>query len=156
MTYWKAAMAIAALAAAAPTTGDPAAFPHGLARRGCTQEDIPALEVYLTRESFDGKHEPRKPYLHIEMAWGEFSKLVGRDLDLIPLKREESHRALPLVRAELAGAQGSPVWLSGQLRLTRVEVDKAVEGSYRFVAPDKTTVKGEFKARWGGTGRPCG
>jgi len=156
MTLPKGTLVMMAMAMALPMIGDSAAFPNALARRGCTQEDMPAIELFLTRESFDGNAEPRKPYLHVEVAWGDFTRLTGRDLELVPLKREEKHRSLPLVRAELAGEQGSPVWLSGQLRLTHVEVDKRVEGSYRFLAPDKSVLKGEFKARWVGTQQRCG
>ncbi|MGA2270371.1 MAG: hypothetical protein ABSH44_18005 [Bryobacteraceae bacterium] len=156
MTAQKGTLALLAVTVALPMVGDSVTFPHALARRGCTQEDAPALELFLTREAFDGKNEPRKPYLHMEIAWGDFSKLVGKDLDLIPLNRNESDRSKPLVRAEVASEQGAPVWLSGQLRLSRVEVDKRVEGSYQFLAPDQTVWKGQFKARWVAAQQRCG
>lgn len=156
MTFRKPALALLAAAVALPVVGDPAAVPHALARRGCTQEDVPALELFLTHDAYDGKGEPPKPYLHMELAWGDFTKLVGRDLDLIPLSRQGVDRSKPLVRAEAAPAQGASVWLSGRLRLSRVVVDQRVEGSYRFIAPDQTVWVGKFTASWVAGPHTCG
>jgi hypothetical protein len=147
--------AFLAAAVVLPISGDSAAFPHALARRGCTQEDAPALEVLLTRTPYDGKDEPPKPYLHIEIEWGDFSRLAGKELELIPLSRHGVDPKKLIVRAGLV-ADGAPVWLSGTLCLKRVEIDKQVEGSYRFAAPDKSVWVGKFKSPWVAGRHTCG
>lgn len=125
-----------------------AEFLNALAVRGSTQEDAPALELYLTQEAYDGHGEPSKPYLHIEVAWGDWDRLVGKDLELIPLSRHNGDAQKHVVRAELGRERSEPVWLTGTLRLKDVEVDRLVEGSYSFVDPDAHQWVGTFKARW--------
>lgn len=143
------------LAAGLPISGDSAAFPNALARRGCTQEDGPALEVLLTGAPFDGKDEPPKPYLRIEIEWGDFSRLRGKQIELIPLSRHGADPKKTVVRAELA-AGGAPVWLSGTVCLKLVDIGKRVEGEYQFAAPDKSVWAGKFKARWVAARHTCG
>jgi hypothetical protein len=131
------------VAEAAPTD-----FPHAVALRGCTQEDAPALEVYLTREPYGGHAVPGTPYLRVEIAWGDWQQLVGSDLVLVPLSRQGLAPQQPIARAELHLEQGASVWLRGTLRLTRVEVEQQVEGSYDFVGPDVHAWMGTFTALW--------
>src|SRR4051812_15926247 len=44
------------------------AFPHAFAKRGCTQEDAPALEIYLTKTALNGAGEPSPPYIRVEIS----------------------------------------------------------------------------------------
>src|SRR5207237_48284 len=107
-------------------------FPHSVAIRGCTQEDAPALELYVTQQPYNGRGEPDKADLHIEIAWGDWSKMVGRDLDLVSLSRRGAEKQKHVVRAEHVVERAEPSWLKGTLRLNSVEVDHQIEGSYFF------------------------
>jgi hypothetical protein len=125
--------------------------------RGCTQEDAPALEVYLSERPFSGNGEPAEPYLRIEVGGADWNRLTGRSLELIPLSRRGVDPSKPVVRAELDLQRGSPIWLSGSLLLSRAELDRPVEGSYNLAAPDGQRWVGTFKATWVKTrGSGCG
>jgi hypothetical protein len=121
-------------------------FAHAVAMRGCTQEDIPALEVYLTPSAYDGRQQPPKPHIRIEIERAEWDQLVGKDLELAPLSRQGLQRQV-LARAELNAEEGPPIWLQGKVRLQTVKLDELVEGSYEFHGP-KGEWKGSFRARW--------
>lgn len=132
-------------------------FPHAVARRGCTQEDAPALEIYLTSKPHDSNAQPQKPYLRIEVGGRNWQALVGKDLELLPLSRRGSDRAKPLVRAELnLPTQSDTVWLEGNMKLVNAEAEKEVTGSYDFTGPGECKWKGEFKAVWTKGGGGCG
>jgi hypothetical protein len=132
-------------------------FPHALAHRGCTQEDAPALEIYLIGKPQQSAALPPKPYLRIEVAGRNWQHLLRKDLKLVPLSRQGTDREKPLVRAELNLAQQrQTVWLQGTLRLTKIEDEKEVTGSYDFTAPGERRWKGEFKAVWAKGGGGCG
>jgi hypothetical protein len=143
-------LAVFALAMGLLLTGGtiPDKFVSAVAMRGCTQEDIPALELYLTSEAYSGAGLPATPYLRIEVAWDEWGKHEGRNLELIPLSRQGGHHRRPVVRAELDLAQAGPVWLAGRLHLEKVDIDRRVEGSYVFSAPDGRILTGSFRASW--------
>lgn len=123
-------------------------FLNATAVRGCTQEDAPALEIYLTDHAFSGQGEPAEPYLRIEIGGANWDHLIGQTLHLIPLSRREVDPRKPVVRAEFDLRKGSPAWLSGSLWLYRVHPDQQVEGSYNFTAPDGRRWAGAFKASW--------
>src|SRR6478672_2011762 len=75
-------------------------FPFAYALRGCTQEDAPALEIYLTQVGFNGEGTPSPPYLRIEIA-SPPTETIGRlTLQLIPLRRDPAKPGR-IVRAEL-------------------------------------------------------
>jgi hypothetical protein len=137
-----------------------AGFPHATAIRGCTQEDGQALELYLTQTAYDGRGEPPKPYLRIEIAWGDWSKLTGRDLALVPLSRRGEDAQKHVVRAELHNLRGGPVWLAGTLHLNGVRVDRGVTGSFQFtdrgVDGHPGRWSGTFDARWLARRNGCG
>jgi hypothetical protein len=147
------------LTVAAPQ--DTAGFRHAVARRGCTQEDAPALEVYLGRTRHEGAGEPAAPYLRLEAEWGVWERAGagGRALELLPLARRDADRRKPIVRAALheAGSTGEPAWLRGTVRLRRVRVGRGVEGSYDLVTPgDGRRLAGTFTAPWVAARGGCG
>jgi hypothetical protein len=142
--------------AAAVTSAAVQEFPYAEARRGCTQEDARALEIYLTQRPDAGGAEPAPPYLRIEISWSDWSVLLDRDFALSPLSRPPGDRPGPVVRAELNLSRGAPVWLRGALRLSRVEVDREVAGSYAFTQPDGNALTGGFTAPWRAGGSGCG
>lgn len=136
----------------------PVAFSHAVAVRGCTQEDAPALEIYLTQRPFDGQGMPPKPYLHIEVAGTDWQPLVGRPLKLIPLSREGVDPQTTIVRAELdRGERSAQIFLAGTLRIKSAQPDRPVEGHYDFGTHAGQRWAGTFRAAWQETrGSGCG
>ncbi len=94
----------AAIASAAPP--QPPEFRHAVARRGCTQEDARALEVYLTRARYEGEGEPAPPYARMEIAWDAWARAGGEALEFVPLARRGADRRKPTVRATLSAGGG--------------------------------------------------
>ncbi len=92
------------------------AFPFATATRGCTQEDAPALEIYLTHAAYDGAQEPSPPYLRIEIASTPAEPLRRAPMTLVPLRREAF--SAPIVRAEYVGLKREHAWLAGTVTLT--------------------------------------
>jgi hypothetical protein len=131
-------------------------FTYAVAMRGCTQEDAPALEIYLTQQPYRGQGFPDHPYLRIEVAGRDWGQLVRRDLDLSPLSRHDTDVRKPLVRAEVNRDRRPAIWLRGVLRLERIKADAEVEGSYRFMESDGREWAGVFKADWVVRSAGCG
>src|ERR1700704_6146843 len=63
-------------------------FLHASAMRGCTQEDAPALEIYLTRSPFAGTGDPSPPYIHIEISASPQETIAPITLTLIQMRRD--------------------------------------------------------------------
>lgn len=151
-----AAGAMAILFAQAPP-GPPASARASLlldvavAQAGCTQEDLPAVEIFLAAAPWEGE-SPSPPYVRIEAAG--VTPNAPMSLKLSPLRRDPSVRAL--ARAELHEKGEAPVWLTGSLWLNGVSRDRAVEGHYRFCDGRKRCFKGAFKAAWRGGSAGCG
>jgi hypothetical protein len=137
-------------------TVTPSAFPESVARRGCTQEDFPALEIYVTPRRFEGKGDPEAPYIRIEIAGREFQRLVGPPMVLSPLRRKDHDPAIPLVRAEWRASEKRTEFLDGTLTLESVVAERLVRGSYSFVSRDGARWTGAFKARWVQAPGGCG
>jgi hypothetical protein len=77
-------------------------FTNAVAFYGETQEDAPALEIYLTRTPHAKVIEPVRPYLHIEVAGSNWDSLIGKDIELVPLSRHGLDPSKPIARAEVA------------------------------------------------------
>ena len=145
-----------AFAARSPVVADTIEYRFAVARRGCTQEDAPALEIYLTQRQFAGVGQPPIPHIRIELAWTDWVRLTDTTLTLAPLSRRGLKRNQPLVRAELNRAEHEQEWLTGTLVLRRIECQDVVEGSYDFAEPGDRRLRGTFSAKWvAGTGG-CG
>jgi hypothetical protein len=123
-------------------------FTNAVAFHGETQEDAPALEIYLTRVPHPDITEPARPYLHIEVAGRNWDALIGKDIELVPLSRHDMDPSKPIVRAELNLERQKPTWLKGTLRLKKVEVGQRVEGTYDFIDPTDRHWAGSFEAPW--------
>lgn len=128
------------------------ALPFAIAGSGCTQEDIPALEIILTVNAWNKADPPPRPYLRIEVA----GIVLGAPstLALSPLRRDPSQRIV--ARAELYGYEGGGVWLSGTLRLGPVSPGHTVEGAYSFCQDSDRCAEGKFKALWRPGAARCG
>jgi hypothetical protein len=141
-----AVLAIAGGLNAAATDAD--RFPYAAAGRGCTQEDAPALEIYLTSQPFSGPDLPAPPLIRIEVAWDDWMRLREREIPMSPLSRRSRDPQQPLARAELEQPSTSPVWLGGTIRLMVVEPDRRVVGAYALSAPDARAWSDGFEAHW--------
>ena len=139
---------LALVVASTPKAPVPGAFPNAVALAGETQEDAPAVEIYLTPAPWAGPAPPARPYLHIEIARGAWVGRLGTDLELVPLSRHGLDPSRPIVRAEIALPGAQPAWLTGRIRLTAVEPGVRAEGSYAFVGPGGRCWTGTFKASW--------
>jgi hypothetical protein len=142
-----------ALAACATPAID---FTEAVARRGCSQEDAPALEVYLTRARFEGGAEPARPYIRLEVAGRDYTALLGKPVDLAPLSRAGRDPLKPLARAEYYGEGSTHQWLRGSITLQRVEPDRSVEGSYELKGVADHEWAGKFSAPWIASAGGCG
>ena len=93
----------------------------------------------------------------IEVGGRNWQNVLRKDLQLVPLSRRGIDREKPIVRAELnLAGQRQSLWLRGTLKLTKVEAEKGVEGSYDFSEPGERKWKGGFKARWTKGSGGCG
>src|SRR5690348_18443649 len=59
-----------------------------IAKRGCTQEDAPALEIYFSRTRYSGVGDPKPPYLRFEISSSSIDPLKPGTLVLSGLQRE--------------------------------------------------------------------
>jgi hypothetical protein len=145
---WRGARVCAAVLllsnVAAAATGD---FQKAFARRGCTQEDAPAVEIVLTDIGLTGSSDPSAPFLRIEIAWSNSAALVPSLLRLSPLRRP-SGEAGRLARAELSEAGAEPVWLEGEVRIETVIAGKRLTGRIDVTAPDGRRLQQSFAADW--------
>jgi hypothetical protein len=131
-------------------------FPYAAAGRGCTQEDAPALEIYLTPQPFSGPDLPAPPLIRIEVKWDDWMRLGEREIPMSQLSRWTRDLQQPLARAELEQPNTSPVWLGGMIRLMVVEPDGRVAGSYALSAPDGRAWSDGFEAHWLDRRAVCG
>jgi hypothetical protein len=123
-------------------------FPYAAAGPGCTQEDAPALEIYLTPQPFGGPQVPAPPLIRIEVAWGDWTGPSGPEIPVSPLSRRGRDPRQPLARAELEQPSTAPVWLGGTIRLMAVESGRRVAGTYALSAPDGRAWSDGFEAHW--------
>lgn len=148
---------IAALLWAATCTASIRAQPtqapdHAVARPGCTQEDLPAVEVILTLQAWSGTGRPVAPYLRFEVAG--IPPGVDARLDFSPLERRSVGR---LARAEWQdGSAPRPAWLEGSLAYRQDVPSMSVEGSYRVCGDGGNCVEGSFIAPWRARVALCG
>jgi hypothetical protein len=92
-------------------------FRYAVAQRGCTQEDAPAMEIYLTEALFSGEGTPSGPYIRVEMAWASWQMVHQRASGPGPaVARRHGPEAAPRSRrtafATSTSRNGSPDMLS--------------------------------------------
>ncbi len=145
-------LAMMASAGCASAASD--AFPFATATRGCTQEDAPALEIYLTHAAYDGAQEPSPPYLRIEIASTPAEPLRRAPMTLVPLRREAF--SAPIVRAEYVGLKREHAWLAGTVTLTDGAQGGPLAGRYDFAAPNGKRFKSTIHAAWNARPAVCG
>lgn len=147
---WGALVAVPAIGGCAGTASP--AFAHSIAGNGCTQEDIPGLEIFLTSAEWRGEPPAPAPYIRIEVARPRAGAPI--DIELSPLKRDPKQRTL--ARAALHRDKAPTVWLSGSLHLQQDPATRSVEGSYSFCTEDRTCFSGTIAAPWRPGAARCG
>ena len=130
-------------------------FPFAFAKRGCTQEDVPALEIYLTRDSFNGEGTPSPPYLRIEIASPPSETIGPLSLQLTPLRRDPEKKGR-IARAELMEAGHKSTWLSGTIALDEATPGSRVSGCYDFTSPSGGIMSQNFTAEYSNRPSVCG
>ena len=130
-------------------------FPFAFALRGCTQEDAPALEIYLTRVAFNGEGTPAPPNLRIEIGSSPSETIGPLSLQLMPLRRDQAKPGR-IVRAELMEGGHKSTWLSGTIALTEATPGARVSGRYDFTSPDGATFSQDFSAEYSKRPAVCG
>lgn len=153
------ALLVIAACAQTPPAGAmqlPPEFPHIFAKRGCTQEDAPALEIYLTRVPYRGKGDPAPPYLRFEISLSPREAIAAPVvLELMPLRRDPA-RAGRIVRAEHVDRQHRSTWLNGAITLDSATPGKTVTGRFDVSAPGGPHWSAAFTAEYSSHPAVCG
>ena len=131
---------------------DPAPFLHALAMPGCTQEDIPAVEILLTKSPWNG--EPPVPTPHVRIEVAGVAAGARAEIPLSGIRRDPSQRVL--ARAGFHADDKSETWLSGTLQVYREGRTLPVQGSYTFCGEDRKCFQGSFNAPWRQRAARCG
>ena len=132
------------LALAACTSVSSADFSRAIAANGCTQEDIPGMEIFLSETGTTNQQPDGKPYIRIEVARARAG--IPIDVKLSALYPDAAQPTL--ARATLHEGKGDWKWLSGSLKLSQAIPAGPVMGSYSFCAPDQRCFSGSFSASW--------
>jgi hypothetical protein len=128
---------------------------HVFATRGCTQEDAPALEIYLTQNPFAGAGEPAQPYIRIEISSPVDETIRSVSLELIQMRRDPAKPGR-IARAELVEPSKDRVWLSGNIMLNEAAPGLQVSGQYDFTTPAGLTLKRSFTTNYSKRNVVCG
>lgn len=128
-------------------------FPYAFAMRGCTQEDAPALELYLVSTPPAGE-TPAPPFIRIEVSSRPSETFAAETFALVPLRRDPAHSGR-IVRGELRTDERTQQWLSGTLTFIPAASGQ-VAGFYDFSLPPNRRFAGEFKAPIVRTDAVCG
>ena len=156
-----AGAALATMMIAGCAMAEPADHPlqnkltHVFAMRGCTQEDAPALEIYVTQVAYAGNGDPVAPFLRFEIASAPTETLTSVTVSLVPLNRD-TRLPGPIARAGLVESGHQPLWLSGTLSLTKAAPGKTAAGNYDVRTPDGRRLHGSFSAPYSAKPTVCG
>ena len=131
---------------------EPLPLPFVFARAGCTQEDIPGVEIFLTASAWNGEGSPPPPYVHIEAAG-----VRGRTYSAIPLTPGRRDPAQPLLaRAQFRAGPGPSVRLTGTLGFDQKGPHMPIHGTYHFCVDGGRCFDGSFVADWRPGPAVCG
>jgi hypothetical protein len=125
------------------------------AKRGCTQEDAPALEIYFTRAQYNGVGDAEPPYLRFEISSSPRETLTAGSYVLSGLRREEGKTGR-IVRGELVRTEHDMVWLTGTIELEEAVPGKQVRGRYDVRAPGGPRLINSFRAEYSSNIALCG
>jgi hypothetical protein len=130
-------------------------FPHAYTMRGCTQEDAPALEIYVTQSPYTGAGDPSAPYIRFEISSPVRETLPSATFELGPLHRDPAKPGR-IVRGEFVDSKESSGWLSGKLKLEHFVPDKQLSGHYDVTLPDGRRLQRSFVAVYLSRTATCG
>jgi hypothetical protein len=130
-------------------------FSNAFAMRGCTQEDVPAMEIYLTQSPYTGVGRPSLPYIRIEISSSPEERIASVTLHLIQLRRDPTNRSR-IARAELVEFGHASTWLSGTVELSDATPGEKVVGRYNVMAPDGGRYKSDFVTEYSRRAAVCG
>jgi hypothetical protein len=128
---------------------------HVFATRGCTQEDAPALEIYLTQSPFAGAGEPAPPYIRIEISSPVDETIHSVSLELIQMRRDPAKPGR-IARAELVESGKDRVWLSGTIMLNEAAPGQQVSGQFDFMTPTGLSLNRSFTTDYSKRNAVCG
>jgi len=111
-------------------------FSYVLAKRGCTQEDAPALEIYFSRTPYTGVDDPAPPYIRVEISSSPSETIKSFSVEVSPMRRDLKKQGR-IARAEFVESAHSSAWLTGVIVL-----DEAVPGGHLFGRYDVATIGG--------------
>ena len=126
-----------------------------LAKRGCTQEDAPALEIYFSRAKFNGTGDPEPPYLRFEISSSSREPVTPGTFVLSALRREPE-KAGRIVRGEFVEAGHEGVWVKGTIVLDEVAPGSEVKGRYDVTAPGGLHLRNSFRTEYLSGAAMCG
>ena len=128
---------------------------HAVVRRGCTEEDAPALEIFLTGALFDGVGDPQPPFIRIEIGASAGERLTAVTLALQPLRRVAALNSR-IARAEFVPDLGNRLRLSGTVTLDEVTPGSRARGRYHIKLPGGRRFTGQFSGPYLPTAAWCG
>jgi hypothetical protein len=130
---------------------------HSFARQGCTQEDLPATEIYLANSMRSGSGEPEPPFLRIELSGAAAPVELRRTFALTGLRRDAAVTRGGFARAALHLRGGAIEWLTGSIEVALANHAGArVVGNYRFTDSAGHEWAGKFEARVISGAATCG
>jgi hypothetical protein len=128
---------------------------HVFVQRSCTQEDAPALEIYLTHDAYSGEGEPSPPYLRLEIS-SPANEVLDTPVSVrLLMGRRDPAKPGRIARAQLVEKGQPPVWLSGTVSLTTLRQDW-VEGQFEVDMPAGKPWRTRFKAAYRKQASVCG
>lgn len=131
------------------------ALVYVLAKRGCTQEDAPALEIYFSRTKYNGGGEPKPPYLRFEISSSSRDPVMPGTHFLSGLQREPE-KVERIVRGEFVETGHNGVWLKGTIVLDEVVPGGKVRGRYDVTGPGGLHLRNSFRTEYLGGPAMCG
>jgi hypothetical protein len=130
-------------------------FQYAFAMRGCTQEDAPALEIYLTETPFAGLGDPSRPYIRFEVITSRSEAIASVTITLIQMRRDPTVPG-PIARAELVQQGQGPIWLSGTIAVREAAPGRRVSGHYDVTTPTGKRFNNSFIAEYSNRTAVCG
>jgi len=134
---------------------DGKALAYVLAKRGCTQEDAPALEIYFSRTKFNGTGEPEPPYLRFEISSSSRDPVTPGTYVLSGLRKEPG-KARRIVRGEFVEMGYGGIWVNGTIVLDEVSPSREVKGRYDVTSPSGLHLSKSFLTEYLSGAAMCG
>ena len=126
---------------------DDLSFSYVLAKRGCTQEDAPALEIYFNQNPYTGVGDATPPYIHFEISSSPSETIKSLSFELGPMRRDLKKQGR-IIRAEFVESIHSSVWLTGVIVLDEAVPGGHISGHYNVATPKGQHFKNIFRTEY--------